>query len=139
MLLIFGRNNHWISRLIRWRTKSLWSHVGIIDGDNVIEARGGFGVVLTQMCEFMHRYDYTEIHSLPGDVQKAKKLIGKRFDDKGVWGHMFCVPFIHDLDAWFCSEIVAYAADDIPDNAAHLFNPDSIYKRCLLNLFNHAS
>ena len=47
MIIVFGCNRSWISRMIRWRTGSKWSHVAILDTDDVhvIEAKGGFGEV----------------------------------------------------------------------------------------------
>lgn len=59
MKVIFARNNKPISLLIRLVTWSRWSHCAVVDGNFVIEARGGCGVVITPLTEFKKRYtDY---------------------------------------------------------------------------------
>ena len=131
MIVIFGRNNHWISRLIRWRTNSQWSHVGIIYGDNVIEARGGVGVVLTPIYEFMHRYTATEERELPGDINKALALIGRPFDTMGLWSIFFRIPWLQDAYAYFCSELVAVAADFADDCDAHAVTQEDVYQHSM--------
>ena len=102
--------------------------MGIVDGSNVIEARGSVGVVITPIHEFMHRYTRTELRSLAGDVEKAKSLIGKPFDIAGLWGLFFMFPELHCKDAWFCSEIVALAADCFDDDKAFNVTPADVYR-----------
>ena len=127
MIVIFGRNNHWISRLVRWRTSAPWSHVGMIDGDSVLEAMGPIGVKLTPISEFEARYTHTERRYLPGNLEKAKAKLGAPFDTRGLWGIFFKRKDSHDINGWFCSELVAYASDAISDEYAHYITPIIIY------------
>lgn len=128
MIVIFGANNSWISRIIRLVTGSKWSHVAILDNDDchVIEARGGYGVQRNNVLDFLGRYELVEYRFLPGDIEKARKLIGKPFDNKGVKGILFR-NFEHCPDSWFCSELVAHAANFVPDFFAHKHTPESLY------------
>ena len=126
MLVIFARSNHIISRLIRWRTKSQWSHVGIIDNGYVIEAAGKQGVVKPSLADFYSRYSTTEIRQIPGDINKARAKLGAKFDMWGIWGIAFRVHLQH-ADKWFCSELVALAATHIADEYAHLVSPGVLY------------
>lgn len=126
MIVIFGRSSHWISRLVRWRTKSQWSHVGIIQGDHVLEARGPVGVQLTPLFQFESRYSVTERRCLPGNEEKAKSKLGARFDVWGLWG-IFFRKQLHHKDKWFCSELVAYASLYFRDDIAHHVTPEHLY------------
>lgn len=128
MIVIFGRSNHWISRLVRWRTRSDWSHVGIVDLNRVLESKGPIGVQFTPISEFIARYTHTEIRCLPGSIEKAKSKLGAPFDRRGLKGLFFKLKNTHDKKAWFCSELVAYASDEIHDDDAHLVTPERIYR-----------
>lgn len=123
MIVIFGRSNHWISRLVRWRTRSKWSHVGIIVGGHVLEARGPIGVQLTPLSQFESRYTVTERRCLPGSEEKAKSKLGAKFDMWGLWG-IFFKKHLHHKDKWFCSELVAYASNAVNDEHAHHITPE---------------
>lgn len=123
MIVIFGRSNHWISRLVRWRTSAKLSHVGMIDGDSVIEAIGPIGVRLTPISEFEARYTHTERRYLPGNIEKAKAKLGAPFDTRGLWG-IFFKKHLHEKDRWFCSELVAYASYAVNDEHAHHITPE---------------
>ena len=46
---------------------------------------------------------------------------------RGLYGHLVGIPAIQDKRAWFCSELVALAAHDIPDDTAHRYRPDHLY------------
>ena len=126
MQVIFARSNHIISRLIRWRTKSQWSHVGIIDGGYVIEAAGKQGVVRTSLADFYCRYSTTEIRFIPGNANRAKAKLGAKFDIWGIWGVALKSSLEHS-DKWFCSELVALASDHIGDQHAHKVTPEHLY------------
>lgn len=129
MIVIFGRNKSWISRIIRVWTASQWSHIGILDNDNqhVIEAKGPVGVVITPLDEFLQRYDVTERRYLPGDANKAKRHLGAPFDHEGIRG-IWMRKFTHSPNAWFCSELVAHASAIVPDQYAHYQTPESLYR-----------
>jgi hypothetical protein len=144
MKTIFGRNNHWISVLIQLRTWGDWSHVGIVDGDQVIEAVGPpigeyvkhclfntplvtpHGVRYTPIEDFKSRYFVTEIRYLPGDIEKARESIGRPFDMRALFGGFFYQNW-QDPDKDCCSEVVARAVTFIDDIFAHKFNPSILY------------
>jgi hypothetical protein len=127
MKVIFARNNgSLISKVIRLYTWSDWSHVGIIDGEHVIEAIGGKGVAKTELKAFELRYDDTCIRHIAGDIDKARALIGKDFDQRGLWGGL-CHLGIQDPDKWFCSELVAHASDAFDSEFAHKVSPENLF------------
>lgn len=127
MKVIFARNNYsFISKLIRLYTWSDWSHVGVIDGDYVIEAIGNKGVERTRINAFKKRYDETCIRYIPGNINKARALLGKEFDQKGLWGGLLHLR-VQDPDKWFCSELVAHASDAIGSEFAHKVSPENLY------------
>lgn len=128
MIVVFATNSSWISRIIRIRTGSRWSHVAILDNDDrhVIEARGGHGVEVNSLLQFLGRYNDIEYRHIPGDIDKAKQHIGKPFDERGIRGILFRT-FEHCPDSWFCSELVAHAAHAIPDEFAQHYTPQMLY------------
>lgn len=125
--VIFARNDHWISRLVRWRTNSQWSHVGILDGDYVIEAMGSTGVRQTPLAQFYDRYTHHTSKQLPGDIEKARYLIGSDFDLWGLWGVFFRSDELQSSRKWFCSELVAYATGLYDETALHKVTPEHLY------------
>ncbi|TPV62058.1 hypothetical protein FJ444_01970 [Aestuariibacter sp. GS-14] len=129
MIIVFGCNRSWISRMIRWRTGSKWSHVAILDTDDahVIEAKGGFGVLRSHLSEFEARYREIEYREIDGDIGRAVQLIGKPFDNVGIKG-VFFRSFKHCPDSWFCSELVAYSTSFIPDEFAQYQTPETLYR-----------
>lgn len=128
MLVIFGRNNTFISHLIRWRTNSQWSHCAIIDncGTRVIEAMGKKGVKYTSFAEFNDRYTHTSIRIIDGDIEKARQQLGSPFDFNGMINNFLRLNR-HDSHSWFCSELVAYASDVFADHVANKVTPEHLY------------
>lgn len=144
MILIFGRNNHVVSRLIQFRTWEQWSHVGIIHGDQVIEAKGipvieyienkllkkpfytEHGVVLTPINEFKARYLQTELRYIEGNENKALELLGRPFDMGAIFG-AFLHQEWHDLNADMCVEVIVHAAENIDIQFAHKITPAMLY------------
>lgn len=127
MILIFGRNDSWISRIIRWRTLSKWSHVGILWQGSVIESVGPSGVQLTPIEEFNKRYTATERRCLPGNPVKALAQVGKPFDLHGLKLILIGLESKR-MTHWFCSDLVAYAAKHIPDTARKWVTPGILHK-----------
>ncbi len=127
MILIFGRNNSWISKIIRARTLSKWSHVGILEGDHVVEAVGPKGVTVTPLKDFYARYIETDTRHLPGDIEKAKSKIGQPFDLHGL--RLILIGMQSQrMDHWFCSDLVAFAAHHIPDSARKWVTPGILHR-----------
>lgn len=138
MKIIFGRNSHWISKWIQRETWSRWSHVGIIDGDYVIEAKGisplpmflvllGLkknsislgGVIKTPLPEFYQRYNDTKIAYLDGDIEIARRMVGTvMFDPWGMLG-LYIKKRIHCSDKVFCAKMVALCATNYRNRFAY--------------------
>lgn len=132
MILVFGNNSHWISKTIRVRTGSIWSHCGILDDRDpenlrVIEAMGGNGVHSIPLEEFQLRYRQITFRFVAGSIEKAESLVGQPFDLHGLRG-IFFRTFTHAPDAWFCSELVAYAMSHVPDEFANFYTPGAIFR-----------
>ena len=107
MEVIFCRNKLPASLLIRLFTWSKWSHCGVIDGDYVIHATAGKGVIREPLSDVKSRYEW-EIRYMNGDATKARELIGCGYDWGGVFGHWFGA--WDNMSKWFCSELVAYCS-----------------------------
>lgn len=111
--VIYGRNNLPFSWLIRAFTWSRWSHCGIVDGDNVIEATAKRGVIVTPIAEFKSRYRNFAIAELPcreqDPISIARQQIGKKYDWSAVFSIVLRAGWDSD-DKWFCAELVAYSA-----------------------------
>ena len=145
MKLIFARNKHVMSFLIQREQWGQWSHVGIVDGDYVIEAKGipvlpliliifGIikndikygGVYRTPISEFLAKYNQTKIAYIDGDIEIARSYIGTLFDGWGIMG-IFFKRRIHCDDKVFCSKLVALCSDNYRDNLAYKATVETIY------------
>lgn len=110
--VIFSRSNNIGSWLIRLSTWSRWSHVAIVDGDDVIEAVWP-NVRKVSLDYFKTQHGATEVVSLSccdqsAIVHAARSQIGKPYD----WTAVIGIGLHHDWqedDSWFCSELVAWA------------------------------
>lgn len=130
LVLIFGRNNSLISKVIRARTWGDYSHVAPICPitDMVLEAKGGKdgGVIQTSIEDFSKRYDMVAIRYHPGDINVVRSHLGLGFDTKGLYGQ-----FLHlnwqDPYKVFCAESVALASFIIDSEAAHKQNAQSLF------------
>ena len=113
--VIFSRRHHLGSVLLRTGMWSPWSHCGVIEGDTVIQAAAGMGVVRTPLAEFKRIASRWAVVEFPASetftAMAAASQIGKPYDLKGAIGVA-----VHrnwdDDDAWFCSELVAYALQE---------------------------
>lgn len=144
MLIIFGRNNHWMSKTIRWLTWGEWSHVAVMDDKKVIESIGPpilewikhcifnspykktYGVREVSTRSFKKRYPRHEVRFIEGNVEIARARIGRQFDMLGMFGYLLKVNW-QDPTKDFCVETVAYAADHIENHAAHKISPSTLY------------
>lgn len=104
------------SLLIRAITWSRWSHCALVVGDEVIESAMGAGVRRRSLRELLASSSAYSIVSLPvrdaeAVVAAAESQIGRRYD----WAGAFGLALRHgwqDRRAWFCSELLAWAADE---------------------------
>lgn len=104
-----------LSWAIRAGCWSKWSHVGIIDGEDVIEAVALKGVVRTKLADRQANDPRWQIVELPCSdpqavIAAASSQIGKPYDYTAVLG-LGLHRVWKDADSWFCSELVAWAFD----------------------------
>lgn len=113
-LQLLFTTTHWpASWLIRAGTWSAWSHVALVDGDQVIESVMGHGVRRVPLYSAIRRASRHTLVSLQARnpaliVSAAAEQIGKPYDYTAILG----LGLHHDWqedDAWFCSELVAWA------------------------------
>jgi hypothetical protein len=126
--IIFSRRHHPGSVLLRAGLWSPWSHCGVIDHakGEVVQAVAGSGVIATPLDAFKNDASRFAVVSFPfadagRSVAAARNQIGKRYDLRGVTGTALHRRW-DDPDAWFCSELVAYA---LREGGLHLFRTDA--------------
>lgn len=111
--VIFSRRSNVGSLILRTFLWSAWSHCGIVDGDEVIEAAMFRGVKPRSLAEFKANASKWEIVEIPTDypagvIAWVRGQIGADYD----WPGAFGIPARRDWQlpgAWFCSELVAAA------------------------------
>jgi len=116
MKIIFTNSNTIGSKIIRWKTKSKWSHVGIVDLKRqvVFEAVWPDGVVQTPLDKVIARSNEWECRELPVEhygpaIAYMVSQLGKPYDTLGVLGLGFNRNW-QDDKKWWCSEYVAMVA-----------------------------
>jgi uncharacterized protein YycO len=112
--VIFTRSRNLGSFFIRLFTWSTWSHVGIVDGEYVIEAVWP-KVRRVRIDKFLEgksnwRIDQFACANKQAIIDAAKSQLGKPYDIGAVIGFLFRSNW-QDDDKWFCSEILAWAFD----------------------------
>lgn len=112
--IIFTRN--WLpgSLLIRAATWSRWSHCALIVGDEVIESVMGYGVRRRALADLIaassaHNCADLPVQDAAAVIEAAETQIGARYDWTGALGIALRL-VRQDRDAWFCSELLAWAA-----------------------------
>jgi len=143
--IIFARKSHWISRWIQSETWSRWSHVGIIDGGHIIESRGippfklilvliGIipnstklgGVTKTPLSEFLAQYPDNKRAYIDGDINIARKMIGKvAYDAWGIVGIRFKRRIDCD-DKMSCSKLLWVTSSALNNKFAYRATPQHI-------------
>ena len=111
--LLFSTSGHPMSAAIRLGTWSDWSHVAIIDGDEVIEATAPAGVRRFPVVQAINHAKRGAIVELPcrdpqAVIAAAVSQIGKPYDYTAILGLGLRRNW-QEEDAWFCSELVAWA------------------------------
>jgi hypothetical protein len=128
--------------MIKRRTWCEYSHIGIIDGDYVIEAKGMStlhffliffriikndikygGVVKTPITEFKSKYTKTIVREIAGDINKARAMVdNKLFDVDGLVGAWLRID-IQNSSSYFCCELVSECVDGFDLSYAHKSQP----------------
>lgn len=111
--LIFTRKHSLGTIVLRTFLWSKWSHCAVIDGDEVIEAVMGKGVIVRPLAELVKEASLYEIVEVPCPypeevITQARKEVGKSYDWLGILGIGFRRRW-QNKDSWFCSELVAHA------------------------------
>jgi uncharacterized protein YycO len=112
MRLLFCTSRKPGSLLIRAFTWSAWSHVALVDGDEVIEAVWP-RVRVAPLQEVLAAHSSHAFVDLPGRaadkiLQAARAQVGKPYD----WTALIGIVLRRDWqegDSWFCSELVSWA------------------------------
>lgn len=109
-------------RVIRWVTRSAFSHVEVLSDDAMIKASRCLqaqswsssardGGVRTKPI-FFHLNNWSLVHvpwAPPDAIQRIEVELGKPYDFMGLLGSQFFNLRRHRQDRWFCSEICAHA------------------------------
>lgn len=111
--LLFTTTNLPLSLLIRARSGGPYSHVALIDGDQVIEAVAGSGVRRAPLQRALERASGAAVMMVPSSnptavLAMARSQIGRPYDWSGIAGLGVNRDW-QEPDAWFCSELVAWA------------------------------
>ncbi|HJW26438.1 MAG TPA: YiiX/YebB-like N1pC/P60 family cysteine hydrolase [Rhodocyclaceae bacterium] len=114
--------------LIRAVTWSAWSHVALVDGDQVIEAVWP-AVRVAPLAEVIASHSDHVIADLPchspEDVIKAaRSQVGKPYDLTALAGLLAHRDW-QENDRWFCSELVAWA---FSQGGSPLFRPEAMHR-----------
>ena len=130
--LIFSKSKSPLSLLIRFVTWSNWSHVGIVDGDKVIEASGKHGVIETPIEEFKKRYSSWELTEAPvinakSAIVEARTYIGKKYDWLAIFGIWLRTGW-DNKDRWVCSELYAQVSGIVRHERVSRFTPEDCWK-----------
>lgn len=129
---IFGRSDKILSRLIRFVTFSRWSHCGLVAGDWVYESIGNGGFVKTPLHVFKARYnqqwEVCEIPCISKDLcyTRAKSLLGSPYDYQGILAYLFRWD-IQRINAWQCSEAMAYCLGWIREDKLWRISPEYLW------------
>lgn len=134
--ILFTANSMPFSVLIRATTWSAWSHCATVEGDTVVEALLGKGVVRTPLVAAVQRakrwalleYDCPNADAVRNCIAAQ---IGKPYDLTGV----LSLPFQRDWqedDAWWCSEIYPFARAQA---GVPIFNAEALHRVAPQHLF----
>lgn len=113
--VVFTRQHHIASVLLRTALWSRWSHCALVDGDEIIEASALHGVRARPLADLLADSSEYEVVEIPARdpeavLGAARTQLRKPYDWWGVLGFAFRRRWQED-DAWFCSELVAGAFD----------------------------
>lgn len=114
MKLIYIAGEGLLGDAIRAIEGGRWSHVGLIDGDHVIEAVWTDGVRFRRLDSLLESRPEHEILTIELPMEEAalewiRSQISKPYDFGGAIGLGFNRNWQSDL-RWYCSELVAAAA-----------------------------
>lgn len=99
-----------VSALIRWQTRSKYSHAAIfVDDHTILEAWPTKGVRINFLTD-LSDIDFFDITTTPRQeltiIDFFQTQMGKPYDYFGVFNFITKFPFFKPYESWFCSEIV---------------------------------
>ena len=114
--------------IIRAVTWSDWSHVALIDGEEVIEATWP-AVRVVPLADVLAKHSRFAVADIPCQdpaavIAAARSQIGKPYDLTALFG-MLARRDWQEADAWFCSELTAWA---FQQGGSPLFRPEALYR-----------
>lgn len=126
--LLFSTSQKIGAVAIRAVTWSKYSHVALLDGDEVIEATWP-AVRVAPLAEVIAAHSAHAIVELPcrdpqAVIAAAASQIGKPYDYTAILGLGLRRDW-QEEDAWFCSELVAWA---FQQGGSPLFRPEALYR-----------
>lgn len=106
---IYVNSQDWFATLVTTVEKGQWSHVGIIDGDRVIEATFADGVRSRTLASLMrdrplHCIVEIDVPNEQRGIEFARAQIGKPYDYAGVLGLGFNRNW-EESSRWYCDEL----------------------------------
>lgn len=112
-LAFYKGKGNLIDKIIRFWTKSKYSHVEIIINDVWVSSNPKVGVTVNSLRPLTNKWDYIDVKVPKNEkyLQTVLKFIelqkGKKYDLIGaIFGAGLNIDFEHK-DKWFCSELVA--------------------------------
>ena len=154
MQIGFSTTNRFLSKVIRWITRSKVSHTWLLyydddfDCDMVMEATiEGFRLIPFESFKVKNIAIelFTPKHSLAAGFKAAGKKLGSKYDVKGLFGAI--VPIIgkwfsrkwhnpfHSSKALFCSEAMVDVMKDSSYPGWESFEPEDINPQALRDFF----
>jgi len=99
---------------IKLFTVSRWSHVGIIDGDYVIDTQLMTGCIRTPIEEWKKKHSdfcitYIDCKDKQKAIDFARAQVGTKYDWRGIIGLAVRKGELQEKKKWFCSELVIEA------------------------------
>jgi uncharacterized protein YycO len=115
-LLLFSTTKDWDSRVVRLLTWSDFSHVDLIDGDEVIGAVPGQGVVVAPIHTRITAASAILVAQVEAPDDRVTALVRSQIGKPYNWAAVFGIALHRDWtnkDSWFCSELLAWAFREV--------------------------
>jgi hypothetical protein len=140
--LAFKKNDPaWYAKLVRWYTKSKYSHVELIIEDKWISISDSKDGVHIYDLEPLHTsWDYVPVEVPADRLEDVWRFIDSQVGKKYDWAGIFFTQFlkISDSDAknkWFCSEFVCQVLKEFQIECVKEFDCANLSPRDLYLLF----
>jgi len=116
-----------IDRVIRWATRSPYSHVELVDDDGLCWSSSHRDGGVRAKKINIHSGNWEVLH-VPWlnetDISRIEPHLDKKYDYKGILCSQMFSLARHSRDRWFCSELVAHA---IGIGAPQTYSPGALH------------